>query len=138
MTSPAETSITLPTVPLLGVAIGGPAGAALLWLGASFIGTWGETGLWPGLAAIGIAAAVSLGILVTLRPWKPRRILVWGGLLIAASTGRIVATLGFCLLLYSAALQPAAPLLFGAVAGLLPVLAGETIVASRQFRLDAS
>jgi hypothetical protein len=138
MTSPAESAITLPTVPLLGVALGGPTGAALLWMGASFFGSWSETGLWPGLAAIGIAAAVSLGVLVALRPWKPRSILVWGGLLIAASTGRIVATLGFCLLLYSAARQPAAPLLFGAVAGLIPVLAGETIVASRRFRLDAS
>jgi len=138
MTANAETRVSLPTARLAGVAVGGPAIAAAAWMLASLVGDWGTTGRLPGLFAIGSAAGVSLCVLMALQPWKPRPILVWGGLLIAASTGRIVATLGICLLLYSAARQPAAPLLFGAVAGLLPVLTGETIVASRRFRQAAS
>jgi len=116
------------------VALGGPALAAAGWLIATMIGQWGHEGRLPGLMAIGIVAVIAVIAVTLLRPWRGRPILAWGSLLIAASTGRIVATIAICLLLYSAARQPAAPLLFGALSGLVPVLAGETFVASRRFR----
>ena len=134
MTPTAQESISLPTRPLIAVALGGPAAMGVLWLGASFIGSWGQSGRWPGMLALGVIAAVSLITTWVLRPWHARPILIWGGLLIAASTARIIGTLATCLLLYSAARQPAGPLLFGAMAGLIAVLVGETRVAAARFR----
>jgi len=138
VTSPGNTPISLPTTGLLWVAIGGPAITAVAWLLASFIGEWGTSGRLPGLLAILVSAAVSTLAVVAIRPWKPRPILVWGGVLIAASTGRIVVTIGICLLLYSAARLPAGPLLIGAMAGLVPVLVGETALATRRFRREGT
>ncbi len=133
MSRPGEARITLPTRAMICVAVGCPAIAALGWLAASFVGTWGLSGRVPGLLGIAASAAVSLLVVAAIRPWKPRPILVWGGVLIAASTGRIVVTIGICLLLYSAARLPAGPLLIGAMAGLVPVLVGETALATRRF-----
>ncbi|MDP7029341.1 MAG: hypothetical protein QF733_03880 [Phycisphaerales bacterium] len=138
MSPPPQSRITLPTGSLIGVAIGGPALAALCWIAASFVGTWGESGRLPGLYAIAATAVVSTLTVIAIRPGKPRPILVWGGVLIAASTARIVASIGACLLLYSAARLPAGPLLIGAMAGLVPVLVGETTLATRRFRRDGT
>ncbi|MDP7070359.1 MAG: hypothetical protein QF561_03310 [Phycisphaerales bacterium] len=136
MSSELQPAITLPAKPLFGVALGAPAAIAALWIAICQFGSWGENALGPGLLAIGVTAVVSVTVVVLLRPWKPRPILMWGGLLVAASASRVVGTIGVCLLLYSAARLPAGPLLIGALAGLVPVLIGETTIAARRFKRE--
>jgi len=137
MSGDMQPAISLPGKPLLGVAVGAPAAVAAMWLIACQFGSWGEAALGPGLLAIGVTAVVSVAVVLLLRPWKPRPILMWGGLLVAASTGRVIGTIGVCLLLYFAARLPAGPLLIGALAGLVPVLIGETTNAARRFKREA-
>ncbi|MCP4759897.1 MAG: hypothetical protein GY894_06580 [Planctomycetes bacterium] len=137
MSGDLQPAIALPGKALFGVAFGAPAAVAVIWLIVCQFGSWGDSALGPGLLAIGVTGVVSGAVVLVLRPWKPRPILLWGGLLVAASTGRIVGTIGVCLLLYFAARLPAGPLLIGALAGLVPVLIGETIIAARRFKREA-
>ncbi len=134
MTAPIKISTTLPTRRLLGTCLGGLVGAAALWSIVTWLGPWPPAVLTTGLLALGVTAVISTLGLLAIRPWKERPILAWGGLLIALSLGRIVATLGVCLLLYFVARLPASPLLLGALAGLIPVLVGETTVTAGVFR----
>jgi hypothetical protein len=137
MSNAAPPDITLPTARLLIAAIGGTALAAAAWTVITLLGPWDNTTTLTGLLGIGITAAVAIIGTMAMRPWQPRAILAWGGVLIAASFGRAIVTIGICLLLYFVARQPAVPLLIGALAGLVPVLIGETIIAAGRFRQAA-
>ena len=138
MTTPEMARITLPTNRLLAVAVGGPMLAAIGWSIVTLLGPWGVTALWQGLVAVGVVVVVSVATTMAIMPWRERTILTWGTTLLAASLGRIAATIGICLLLYSAARLSAGPLLIGALAGLLPVLVGETSVVANRFKREAS
>lgn len=138
MSTPLLPEITLPTQRLLFVAIGGPVVAAVGWSLVTIMGPWDASTTLIGLLAIGVTAVVAVSVTLAIRPWRPRSILAWGGVLIAASMGRIVLTIGICLLLYFAARQPAEPLLIGALAGLVPVLIGETTIAANRFKREAA
>jgi len=119
-------------------AIGAPAVAAAAWAAVTILGPWDMNTSLIGLLAIGVVACVAVAITLSIRPWKSRAIVTWGSVLIAASMGRIVITIGICLLLYSAARLPAGPLLIGAMAGLVPVLVAETSIVAKHFQRDAA
>lgn len=123
----------LPMPAVLGVDLACGAMAAGLWACIVSIGPWGMETMLPGLLATGIATGTAMTGTALIRPGKPRPVLALNMLLIAASLGRVVITIGACLLLYFAARQPAGPLLLGAMAGLLLILVGETAFAARSF-----
>jgi hypothetical protein len=136
MSTPPLAEFTLPTAKLITASVVTSAAAAVGWLVVTLLGPWEHTTTLAGLLGIAVVAAVSVIGTVIMRPWHPRTVLAWGGVLIAASICRAVVAIGICLLVYSAARQPAGPLLLGAVAGLIPVLIGETMLAARRFRRE--
>ena len=138
MSASPTPELTLPTWPLLMAAIGAPAVAAAAWAAVTILGPWDMNTSLIGLLAIGVVACVAVAITLSIRPWKSRAIVTWGSVLIAASMGRIVITIGICLLLYSAARLPAGPLLIGAMAGLFTVLVAETSIVAKHFQRDAA
>jgi hypothetical protein len=98
------------------------------------LGPWDIKTTLVGLLAIGVVACVAVTTTLTIQPWKSRAIVTWGSVLIAASMGRIAVAIGICVLLYSAARLPAGPLLIGAMAGLVLVLAAETSIVAKHFQ----
>jgi hypothetical protein len=138
MNTAGPPDITLPTAKLLLAVIVASAVAAGAWALITLVGPWDTSTTRTGLLGIGITAAVAIGGTLAMRPWHERSILAWGGVLIAASFGRAIVTIGICLLLYFAARQPAGPLLIGALAGLVPVLIGETTIAAGRFKRAAA
>jgi drug/metabolite transporter superfamily protein YnfA len=136
MNTPLLTDFTLPTTKLLLSAVLTSLAAAAGWTIVTLLGPWDSTTTLVGLLGIGIVAVVSVIGTLAMRPWHPRTVVAWGGVLVATSVSRAVVAIGGCLLLYSAARQPAEPLLLGAMAGLIPVLIGETKLAARRFRRE--
>jgi drug/metabolite transporter superfamily protein YnfA len=136
MNTPLLTNFRLPTSKLLLSAVLTSLAAAAGWTIVTLLGPWDSTTTLVGLLGIGIVAVVSVIGTLAMRPWHPRTVVAWGGVLVATSVCRAVVAIGGCLLLYSAARQPAEPLLLGAVAGLIPVLIGETKLAARRFRRE--
>ncbi len=124
----------LPTKRLIATYVACLATAAGGWTLVTLVGPWPGSVTLQGLLALAITTLVSLTGLLLIRPWRTRPVLAWGSLLIALSMGRVVASLGACLLLYFAARLPASPLLLGALSGLMLVLIGETTVTARVFR----
>lgn len=117
--------------------------AGLLAAGLGFLGGWllapeGSAGATTALGAGLTTVATLLGTLL-IRPSRKRPVLVWASLLIVLATGRLVVSIGGCLLLYFAAQMPATPLLTGMLMTLLFVLFSETRIAAGCFRkLDAT
>lgn len=138
MKTPPLADLTLPTAKMLLSAAMASCVAAAGWTIVTLLGPWDSTTTLVGLIGIGIVAFVSVIGTLAMRPWHPRTIVAWGGVLVAASVSRAVVAIGGCLLLYFAARQPAEPLLLGAVAGLIPVLICETRLVARQFRREDS
>ena len=136
MNTPPLANLTLPTAKLLLSTVMTSVAAAAGWAIITRLGPWDITTTLVGLTGIGIVALVSVLGTLAMRPWHPRTVVAWGAVLVAASISRAVIAIGSCLLLYFAARQPAEPLLLGAVAGLIPVLIGETRLAARQFRRE--
>ena len=134
MSDTKQLSTPLPTRRLLTTSLACLAMAAAGWTLITLIGPWPGSVTLQGLLALGITTLVSAAGLLLIQPWRTRPILAWGTLLIALSMGRVVATLGTCLLLYFAARLPAGPLLLGALTGLILVLIGETTVTASVFR----
>jgi len=137
MTETAKTSLPM------GALLRADCLAGLLATGVGLLGGWlltpeGSGGTTAALGA-GLATVVALLGTLLIRPSRKRPVLVWASLLIALATGRLVASIGGCLLLYFAAQMSAFPLLAGMLMTLLFVLFSETRIAAGCFRmLDAT
>lgn len=132
MTQQAETS--LPAGALLRAdCVAGLVAAGLGFLGGILFATEGSTGAMTALGA-GLATVVAVLGTLLVRPTRKRPVLAWANLLIVLASGRLVASVGACLLLYFAAQLPAVPLLAGMLMTLVFVLFSETRIAAGCFR----
>jgi hypothetical protein len=112
--------------------LGTMVAAAIGFLGGLVVGQSLVSGGETALGAV-LTGGVSIGATLALGPHRSRPILTWASLLIVLTTGRLIVSVGLCLLLYSAAQMPAAPLLVGMLLTLVIVLCTDTKLAAKRF-----
>lgn len=130
----AERKATLPTASFLIViwATAAAAGAAFA-AGALLLGFGGAAAV-NGLAGAGVVAGAASLVIFALRPWRPRALLNWPVVWVAASFVRLLATLAGTYLLYSATHLGGRSLWMAVALAYLAVMFGETRVYAMSMR----
>ncbi|MCH2135073.1 MAG: hypothetical protein MK101_00660 [Phycisphaerales bacterium] len=128
-----QPKVSLPRNALLQADVAGLVAGGLLGAGGGLLA--GQDMTWAlsaalGSAITGVVAMVGTGL---IRPQQERPVLLWANLLIALASGRLVVSVGACLLLYFAAQLPVAALLTGMLLTLVIVLITETRIAAARF-----
>ncbi|MBT8484486.1 MAG: hypothetical protein KJO43_02835 [Phycisphaerae bacterium] len=130
----ARRKVTLPTGRLLAAAWIAAAVAGIGWaVVAGTVGPGVDSAV-AGLLAAGVVAAASTISLLLLRPWRPKTLLLWPSLWVAASMGRMLIALSGTFLLYSATPYRSRSLWFAAVVAYLAVMVSETRVYASSMR----
>lgn len=122
-----EPIIELPTGRL--VVTGVVAGAAALAGWATATAVLGRPELIIGGAAgVVLVTVLTIGSLLVLRPWKPRRVTGWANLWLAALVGRLLLTPALAYLLYSATPLDLVPLMLSVAVTYLVVQLTEAAI----------
>lgn len=137
-TPPATEKIgraTLPTAPLMLIALISCAAAAVVWTAGAVLLGRSAAVILSGLYASGVVAVSAAISLVVIRPWKPRSLMTLPFVWMGGSLLRVVGVLGLSILLYfSLPLEPG-PFLIAVVLAYLATLLGETWMYVRSIRL---
>ncbi len=126
---------TLPTVPLLLIALASCAAAAALWTAATVVAGHAAAVIVSGLYAAGVVALSAAISLVVIRPWKPRSLMTLPFVWMGGSLLRVVGVLGLSILLYFSLPFEPGPFLIAVVLAYLATLLGETWMYVRSIRL---
>lgn len=133
-TDPSLRKVTLPTRRLIAVAWAAAIVAGLVVAGV--IAAIGPAAGAPvnGAAAAGIVGVVATLAVIALMPWRPRALLQWPVVWLAASFVRLMATMGGTYLLYSATHFGGKSLWLAVLVVYLAAMVGETRVYATSMR----
>lgn len=101
--SMSERKVAMPTAVLMWAVVASALLVAGGWATAIAIGPWGMSDFSAGMAGIGIATAAAIAGVFVISPWKPRAMIDWMTMWLAATVFRLFVTPIAAYLLYSAA-----------------------------------
>ena len=130
MTEP-EATMTMPTTRLVGAVVVGSALSCGLWMAAVAAGPWSREAVLAGPFGAATVLVVALVGVMVMTPWRPRAMLDWWTMWLAATVLRLLLTPVAGYLLYSATSLALEPLCLAIAASYFVTLLAEVTVLQR-------
>ena len=130
MTEP-EPTMTMPTARLIGAIALGAVLSCGLWMAAVAAGPWSREAIFAGPYGAGTVLLIGLLGVLVMSPWRPRAMLDWWTMWLAATVLRLLLTPVAGYLLYSATSLALEPLFLSIAASYFVTLLTEVAVLQR-------